>query len=96
MAFSWAVSPASLPSRTPAATAASDAWPSFPPHALALRARVLPPLGVAVDVRRERVLVLDQDDGQNPAHALPPPVDYGRIITLSSDVVAGRAALCDR
>src|SRR3984957_14869737 len=34
MAFSWAVSPASLPLRTPAATAASDALPSFPPHAI--------------------------------------------------------------
>ena len=33
MAFSWSVSPASLPVRTPAATAASDASPSFPPHA---------------------------------------------------------------
>jgi hypothetical protein len=33
MAFSWAVSPASLPFSTPAARAASDALPSFPPHA---------------------------------------------------------------
>ncbi|MGH3186614.1 MAG: hypothetical protein ACRDOL_04995 [Streptosporangiaceae bacterium] len=33
MAFSWSVSPASLPFSTPAAVAASDALPSFPPHA---------------------------------------------------------------
>ena len=33
MACSWSVSPASLPVRTPAATAVSDAWPSSPPQA---------------------------------------------------------------